>query len=36
MRTGKLTEAEERVIGPSGERLFLAKKVPLISSNGNV
>jgi signal transduction histidine kinase len=24
------------VIGPSGERLFLAKKVPLISSNGNV
>jgi PAS domain S-box-containing protein len=36
MRTGKLTEVEERVIGPSGERLFLAKKVPLISSNGNV
>jgi PAS domain S-box-containing protein len=36
MTTGKLTEAEERVIGPSGERLFLAKKVPLFSSNGNV
>src|SRR6267142_3341540 len=36
MRTGKLTEVEERVIGPSGERLFLAKKVPLTSSNGNV
>jgi len=36
MMTGKLTEAEERVIGPSGERLFLAKKVPLISSNGKV
>jgi PAS domain S-box-containing protein len=36
MMTGKLTEAEERVIGPSGERLFLAKKVPLFSSNGNV
>jgi PAS domain S-box-containing protein len=36
MTTGKLTEAEERVTGPSGERLFLAKKVPLISSNGEV
>jgi PAS domain S-box-containing protein len=36
MMTGKLTEVEERVMGPSGERLFLAKKVPLISSNGNV
>src|SRR3979411_1988347 len=36
MTTGKLTEAEERVIGPSGERLFLAKKVPLISSDGKV
>jgi C4-dicarboxylate-specific signal transduction histidine kinase len=34
--TGKLTEVEERVMGPSGERLFLAKKVPLISSNGKV
>jgi PAS domain-containing protein len=36
MMTGKLTEAEERAIGPSGERLYLAKKVPLISSNGEV
>jgi PAS domain S-box-containing protein len=36
MTTGRLTEVEERVTGPSGERLFLAKKVPLISSNGKV
>jgi PAS domain S-box-containing protein len=36
MMTGKLTEAEERVMGPTGERLFLAKKVPLISSSGEV
>jgi PAS domain S-box-containing protein len=36
MMTGKLTEVEERVMGPSGERLFLAKKVPLISSDGRV
>jgi signal transduction histidine kinase len=36
MMTGKLTEVEERVIGPSGERLFLAKKVPLISPDGKV
>jgi signal transduction histidine kinase len=36
MMTGKLTEVEERVKGPSGERLFLAKKVPLISSDGKV
>jgi PAS domain S-box-containing protein len=36
MLTGKLTEVEELVIGPWGERLFLAKKVPLISSNGEV
>src|SRR6202049_3338229 len=36
MMTGKLTEVEERVMGPSGERLFLAKKVPLISSDGEV
>jgi PAS domain S-box-containing protein len=36
MMTGKLTEVEERVIGPSGERLFLAKKVPLISHDGKV
>jgi PAS domain S-box-containing protein len=36
MTTGKLTEVEEWVMGPSGERLFLAKKVPLISSDGKV
>jgi len=36
MLTGKLREVEERVIGPSGERLFLAKKVPLFSASGEV
>jgi PAS domain S-box-containing protein len=36
MMTGKLTEVEERLMGPSGQRLYLAKKVPLISSNGKV
>jgi C4-dicarboxylate-specific signal transduction histidine kinase len=36
MTTGKLMEAEEFVMGPSGERLFLAKKVPLISLSGTV
>ena len=36
MMTGKLTEVEERLMGPSGQRLYLAKKVPLISSDGNV
>jgi PAS domain S-box-containing protein len=36
MTTGKLTEAEERVMGPSGERLVLSKKVPLISSDGTI
>jgi PAS domain S-box-containing protein len=36
MMTGKLTAVEERVMGPTGERLFLAKKVPLISSSGKV
>ena len=36
MATGKLTEYEERVGTPWGEQLFLSKKVPLISSNGEV
>src|SRR6267154_3555457 len=36
MKTGKLMEAEERVMAPSGERLYLAKKVPLISSDGKI
>jgi PAS domain S-box-containing protein len=36
MMTGKLTEVEERTMGPSGQRLYLAKKVPLISSDGKV
>src|SRR5258708_39619373 len=36
MITGKLTEVEERSMGPSGQRLYLAKKVPLISSDGKV
>jgi len=36
MAPGKLTEYEERVGTPWGEQLFLSKKVPLISSNGEV
>jgi PAS domain S-box-containing protein len=36
MMTGKLREVEERLTGPSGERLYLAKKVPLISPDGKV
>jgi PAS domain S-box-containing protein len=36
MTTGKLTEVEELVMGPSEERLFLAKKVPLVSPDGKV
>jgi PAS domain S-box-containing protein len=36
MMTGKLTEVEERLMGPSGQRLYLAKKVPLVSSDGKV
>ena len=36
MMTGKLTVVEERLMGPSGQRLYLAKKVPLISSDGKV
>jgi PAS domain S-box-containing protein len=36
MMTGRLTEVEERLMGPSGQRLYLAKKVPLISSDGDV
>jgi PAS domain S-box-containing protein len=36
MMTGRLTEVEERLMGPSGQRLYLAKKVPLISSDGKV
>ncbi len=36
MATGKLTESEERVGTPWGEQLFLSKKVPLISPNGEV
>ena len=36
MMTGKLTEVEERLMGPSGQRLYLAKKVPLISSDGKI
>src|ERR1700688_1407540 len=36
MMTGKLTEVEERLMGPAGQRLYLAKKVPLISSDGKV
>ena len=36
MMTGKLVETEERVRSPSGERLVLSKKVPLISAHGEV
>src|SRR5580704_14823490 len=36
MMTGRLTEVEERLMGPSGQRLFLAKKVPLLSATGEV
>ena len=36
MMTGKLIETEERVRSPSGERLVLSKKVPLISASGAV
>jgi PAS domain S-box-containing protein len=36
MMTGKLREVEERLTGASGERLYLAKKVPLFSSDGKV
>jgi PAS domain S-box-containing protein len=36
MAAGKLTESEERVGTPWGEQLFLSKKVPLTSPNGEV
>jgi PAS domain S-box-containing protein len=36
LQTGNLTEYEERVGTPWGEQLFLSKKVPLISANGEV
>ena len=36
LQTGNLTEYEERVETPWGEQLFLSKKVPLISANGQV
>jgi signal transduction histidine kinase len=36
MMTGKLSESEETVASPLGERLVLSKKVPLISPNGEV
>jgi signal transduction histidine kinase len=34
--TGELTVAEETISSPRGERLVLSKKVPLISSSGEV
>jgi PAS domain S-box-containing protein len=34
--TGKLVESEERVGTPWGEQLFLSKKVPLVSTDGQV
>jgi PAS domain S-box-containing protein len=36
MMTGKLSESEETVKTPEGERLVLARKVPLISDGGEV
>ncbi|MGO9630036.1 MAG: PAS domain-containing protein [Xanthobacteraceae bacterium] len=36
LQTGRLTESEERVGTPWGEQLFLSKKVPLISIDGEV
>ena len=36
LQTGRLTELEERVGTPWGEQLFLSKKVPLISIDGEV
>jgi PAS domain S-box-containing protein len=36
LQTGSLTEYEERVGTPWGEQLFLSKKVPLISTSGQV
>ena len=36
LETGRLTEYEERVGTPWGEQLFLSKKVPFISSAGEV
>jgi PAS domain S-box-containing protein len=36
MTTGELTVAEETIDSPRGERLVLSKKVPLISSSGEV
>src|SRR6266404_6023608 len=36
MMTGKLSESEEKVASPQGERLVLSKKVPLISPSGEV
>jgi two-component system sensor histidine kinase/response regulator len=36
MMAGTLVESEERVNGGAGEQLFLSKKVPLFSDNGEV
>ena len=36
LRSGRLTESEERVRTPLGEKLFLSRKVPLISPAGEV
>ena len=36
MKMGRMTESEERLDTPSGERVFLSRKVPLTSSGGEV
>jgi PAS domain S-box-containing protein len=36
LRSGRLTESEERIRTPLGEKLFLSRKVPLISPAGKV
>jgi PAS domain S-box-containing protein len=36
MKMGRMTESEERLDTPSGEQVFLSRKVPLTSSGGEV
>jgi PAS domain S-box-containing protein len=36
MKMGRMTESEERLDTPLGEQVFLSRKVPLTSSNGEV
>ncbi len=36
LSSGRLSEFEERVATPEGEQLFLSKKVPLVSADGEI